>query len=139
LRSTQALADAENQPSTAFASARAAASHDPLSLEPLYLLSVLYQDSHNSRAARAELVKATQLQPDNPQPWLWRGQLDLATGQPRDAIGALSHVLALYLPVAPTRVAASEGIVEAQAQLTQRATAARTRARHRARKRRQRG
>ena len=43
LRSAQAMAAAENQPATAFASARAAASRDPLSIEPLYLLSVLYQ------------------------------------------------------------------------------------------------
>ena len=43
LRSVQAMAAAENQPATAFASARAAASRDPLSIEPLYQLSVLYQ------------------------------------------------------------------------------------------------
>ena len=83
LRSAQAMTDAENHPDTAFASARAAASRDPLSIEPLYMLSVLYQAANDARGARAELVKATQVQPENPQPWLWLGQLDFAHRTPR--------------------------------------------------------
>jgi hypothetical protein len=133
LRSAQAMTAAENQPATAFVNAHAAASRDPLSIQPLYLLSVLYQNSNDPRAARAELVKATQLQPDNPQPWLWLGQFDLATGHPADAIGALSHVMVLYQPVLPTRIAASEGIAQAQTQLAQRAARVTSQARHRAR------
>ena len=99
LRSAQAMTDAENHPATAFASARTAASRDPLSIEPLYLLSVLYQEANNPRAARAELVKATQLQTENPQPWLWLGQLeDLANGHPGHAIVAMQQVFGLNLP-----------------------------------------
>ena len=99
LRSAQAMADAENHPETAFASARAAASRDPLSIDPLYLLSELYQGPTTTPSARAELVKATQVQPDNPQSWLWLGQLDAGPGHPEAAIAELQHALSLDLPV----------------------------------------
>ncbi len=133
LRSVQAMAAAENQPATAFASARAAASRDPLSIEPLYQLSFLYQASNDPGAARAELVKATDLQPDNPQPWLWLGQLDLATGRPEDAIAAMNQVFVLNQPVDTTRLAANAVIVRAQAQIAQRAARVKSQARRRAR------
>jgi hypothetical protein len=133
LRSAQALTAAENQPARAFASARAAASRDPLSIEPLYLLSVLYQDDNDPGGARAELVKATQLQPQNPQPWLWLGQLELATGRPADAIAAMDQVFALNLPVDTTRLTASAAIAKAQGQIARRAARVKSRAQRRAR------
>jgi O-Antigen ligase len=133
LRSAQAMTDAENRPATAFVSARSAASRDPLSIEPLYLLSVLYQDDKDPSAARAELVKATQLQPQNPQPWLWLGQLELATRHPADAITAMTRVFALNQPVDTTRLTANAAIVKAQAQLARRAARVKTQGRRRAR------
>ncbi len=133
LRSVQAMADAENHPATAFASARTAASRNPLSIEPLSQLSVLYQEANEPRAARAELVKATQLQPQNPQPWLWLGQLDLANGHPSDALVAMQQVFALNLPVDTTRLTANAVIIKAQAQLAARAARVKSQARRRAR------
>jgi hypothetical protein len=133
LRSAQALAAAENQPATAFASARTAASRDPLAIEPLDLLSVLYRDANDPDAARAELVKATQLQPQNPQPWLWLGQLELATGHPKDAINAMLQVFGLNQPVDTTRLTANAVIIKAQAQLAARAARVNSLKRRRAR------
>ena len=52
LRSAQAMTAAENQPATAFASARAAASRDPLSIEPLYLLVHALPGGNNDPARR---------------------------------------------------------------------------------------
>ena len=66
-------------------------------------------------------MKATELQPENPQPWLWLGQLDLATGHPEDAIAAMNQVFVLNQPVDTTRLAARAVIVRAQAQIAQRA------------------
>jgi Flp pilus assembly protein TadD len=117
LRSAQAIADAENHPETAFASARAAVSRDPLSIEPLSLLSVLYQEAHNSAAARAELVKATQVQPENPQSWLRLGQLDYAGGRYRAAIAELQHGLSLDLPVSQDTITARTTIGLSNAQV----------------------
>ena len=124
LRSAQAMAHAENHPATAFASARAAASRDPLSIEPLYMLSALYQEAHDNASARAELVKAARLQPENPQSWLWLGQLDVADGRPGAAITELQRMLSLDLPVSQQTTAARGLIAQATAQLAQRRAAA---------------
>jgi hypothetical protein len=124
LRSAQAMADAENHPGTAFASARAAASRDPLSIEPLNLLSVLYQEAHDPAGARAELVKATQIQPDNPQSWLWLGQFDYTDGRYQAAISELEHALSLDLPITQDTFNARTTIQQATAQLAGRQAAA---------------
>jgi hypothetical protein len=124
LRSTQALNDAENNPARAFASARAAASNDPLAIEPRYLLSVLYQNANDPNSARAQLIKATQTQPQNPMPWLWLGQLNFQIGHPRDAIIAMSRVLALDHPLDNTSFTAHSVITAAGAQLAKREAAA---------------
>jgi cytochrome c-type biogenesis protein CcmH/NrfG len=125
LRSAQALADAENHPESAFASAQAAASRDPLSIEPLYLLSVLNQDTKNVAAARVQLVKATEVQPDNPQSWAWLGVLDFGRGRPREAIADMQRVLALDHPANdPNRLLANGIIDQATALLEQRQAAA---------------
>jgi hypothetical protein len=136
LRSAQALADAENRPAGAFASARTAASRDPLSLEPLYLLSVLYEQAKQPTAARAQLLKAADLQPDNPLPWLWLGQLDITNGRLPEALGAAGQVMVLNQPVDATRLAARGIILQARADLARRqAAAARARSRKRRRSR----
>jgi hypothetical protein len=124
LRSAQAMVDAENHPATAFASARAAVSRDPLSIEPLNMLSVLYQGANDNASARAELVKATQIQPGNPQSWLSLGKLDLAAGRPQAAITELRHALSLDLPPTPATDAARAEITQATAQIAQRRAAA---------------
>jgi hypothetical protein len=79
----------------AFTAARDAARADPVAIEPLQILSSLYSAVRDPVAARAQLVQATRRQPDNPQTWLWLGQFDRVTGQPRRAIGSLEHALAL--------------------------------------------
>jgi O-Antigen ligase len=127
LRSAQAMTDAENHPDTAFASARAAASRDPLSLEPLDMLSALYQGANDNTSARAELVKATQIQPENPQSWLSLGALDLAAGRPQTAITELQHALSLDLPPSGDTNTARAEITQARAQIAQRRAAAQKR------------
>lgn len=79
----------------ALADAHAAASSDPLSDQPLNQLAFLYESNGNLSAARAELTKATTLQPDNPEPWVWLGGFELRHHRPRPAIAAMTRVLAL--------------------------------------------
>jgi hypothetical protein len=124
LRSAQAMADAENHPQTAFASARAAADRDPLSIQPLYQLSVLYQGAGDSSSSRAELVKATQLQPENPQSWLWLGESDFAGGRPQAAIEELGRAFTLDRPVSPDTLTARGELDQASALLAHRRAAA---------------
>jgi len=124
MNSPKALSDAENSSQTAFASARTAASRDPLAIEPLYLLSVLYQGAHDKASARAELVKASQIQPENPQVWLWLGELDATTGRPEAAIAELRNALSLDLPVTPDTTNAQAALAHASAQLARRQAAA---------------
>jgi hypothetical protein len=117
LRSADALSaaysdDARGDPSAAFTEARDAADIDPVSITPLQILSSLYTAVGDSTAARAELVQATRLQPDNPQPWLWLGAYDLSRHQPRLAWTSLRRALALdrtdLETVAVARLARSE-------------------------------
>jgi hypothetical protein len=135
LRSAQALNAAVGGSGHAFADAQEAASRDPLSIEPRYLLSVLYQRADNAPAARAQLVKAAQIQPQNPLPWLWLGQLDLESGRPRDAITAMSLVLLYDVPINADTLLARSVITQATTQLNQRAAAAGATARVRSPKR----
>jgi hypothetical protein len=76
----------------AFADARAAASSDPLSYEPHFLLAQLYRSVNDDAAARAELVRATQIQPQNPITWLQLGNLQSQTGDWRQAITSMNRV-----------------------------------------------
>jgi hypothetical protein len=124
LRSAQAMADAENHPETAFASARAAASRDPLWLLPLYTLSELYQGANDNASARRELVKATQIQPDNPEPWLRLGGFDVTIRRPELAFYELNRGLSLDLPLSIQTQNARSQIAQAMAQLAQRKAAA---------------
>ena len=74
------------------------------------------------RRAR-ELVKATQIQPDNPRPWLWLGRLDFHAGRYRTP-SPTERVLALDQPTTRTTLTARSVIAEARAQLAQRPAAA---------------
>jgi hypothetical protein len=122
LRSADQVRAAENSTSNsaAFADAHAAAGTNPLSIEPLNLLSNLYQGIHDGPSARAELVKATRLQPDNPEPWTWLGSYALQTGDARGTLAAMNRVLALDHTPDPDTVTARAAIVQAQAMLAAR-------------------
>jgi cytochrome c-type biogenesis protein CcmH/NrfG len=137
LRSANALSTAEAATSNpvAFAAADSAAGSDPLSIEPLLELSSLYQGVKDNSAARAELVKATQRQPDNPEPWVWLGTFDLQTGELGEAISVMGHVLRLDHVTDTNTTEARSVISQAVAALAARQRAAppvarRARARH---------
>jgi O-antigen ligase len=63
--------------SQALASARAAVSADPLSVETLFTLSHIEAESGDAAGARATLAQAARLQPSNPQSWFELGRFDL--------------------------------------------------------------
>ncbi len=81
----------------AFTDARDAASRDPVSVQPLWLLAELYSRIGDEHAAHAELVKAITLQPDNPATWQQLGVYDVQHGQPHKALGVLEHAQRLDL------------------------------------------
>ncbi len=96
LSSTDSLTSAENAAANgnlgaAFSNARDAAGSDPLALEPLLVLSELYQRVRDDGAARAELVKGVQLQPDNFQSWYALGSFDLSRHEARLALASLER------------------------------------------------
>jgi hypothetical protein len=97
LHSAQQLSASETDRTTAqaFPAARAAASSDPLSTFPPSWLSQLYLRLGNAAQARAELVHARNLQPQNPSPWLVLAQFDQNHGRTQDAIAGYRHVLEL--------------------------------------------
>jgi O-Antigen ligase len=65
----------------ALADAQGAAASDPVSVDPLWELSAIYAAVHNPGMARQELVKATNIQPANPETWEQLGEFDLAQHQ----------------------------------------------------------
>ena len=79
----------------ALADARGAAESDPLSLDPLWELSAIYSALGNSSSSRAELVKATQIQPANAQAWQQLGSFDLQGHHPKLATSELQRALQL--------------------------------------------
>jgi hypothetical protein len=91
---TDAATTARSNPQ-AFADARSAASSDPLAYGPVFVLSALYERIHETAQARAELVDATALQPQNPVTWEQLGGFDLAAGKPRQAMAALGKAAVL--------------------------------------------
>lgn len=124
LRSAQAVTAAENpsvSTAAAFADARTAAGADPLSLQPLFELAALYQSIRDTPAARAELVRATQRQPDNADSWVSLARFDAQTGRPEAAIAEANRVLALDHTPDPNTQLANGLITQANAALAQRA------------------
>jgi tetratricopeptide (TPR) repeat protein len=86
----------------AFASARSAADYDPLSLQPLLILSSLYESENDLPAARSELVKGVNTQPDNYESWLALGTFDLNNEHnPERSLPSLRRAVALN-PTVPT-------------------------------------
>jgi len=98
--------------SAALADARSAADSDPVSVDPLWEQSAIYsalagttRDStlrgEYQASARGELVKATSLQPGNPQTWLQLGTFDLQAHQPKLALAELEKAHRLDLTSGP--------------------------------------
>lgn len=136
LRSAQDLSAAQSAASTsaAFTDGRAAASADPLAVPPLVQLSALYQSVSDESAGRAELTHATQVQPDDPDPWQWLAQFDLHRGAIRAARFDADRVLALdHTQDYDTEQAEAVLVQAAQrtAQVAQRRARASSRRRHR--------
>jgi hypothetical protein len=75
----------------AFRDARAAASDNPVSVEPLFELAALYRAAGNNAAAVSELRKAVALQPQNPRTWVTEGETLLALHRPDQALAALAR------------------------------------------------
>jgi hypothetical protein len=97
----------------AFRDARAAASDNPVSVEPLFELAALYRAAGNNAAAVAELRKAVALQPQNPRTWLTEGETLLALHRPDEALAALSR--ASRLDIGSLQIAADIKRAAAQA------------------------
>ncbi len=97
LHSAQEVDAAVTAPTNAeaFAHARSALASNPLSVAPLNELAALDQNLNLDMAARAELAKATQLQPRNPQTWSALTAFDLQRHDWRRAITDARHVLTL--------------------------------------------
>jgi tetratricopeptide (TPR) repeat protein len=79
----------------ALADARAAVAIDPVSADALATLSAVYAGLGDQIAARAEMVRATSLQPDNPATWIALGAFDLRHGRPVEALRSLRVALRL--------------------------------------------
>jgi hypothetical protein len=90
---------------TALTDARSAVAANPVSAEPLYLLSRIYAAKREPAQARTELRQATTLQPANPQTWLELGTYDLAQRRPAAAVAELQR--AQQLRPASERIAAA--------------------------------
>ena len=100
LRSADALsaslsAAASGDRAPAFTDARESARIDPVSIEPLQILSSLYLGAGDVTSARQELVDATQRQPENPESWLALGGFELQHGQIRRGYRSLLRTLRL--------------------------------------------
>ena len=80
--------------------AHAAAVENPLAIDPLFLLSVIYNGLGNSTQARHELVLATSRQPSNPQTWQELGCYDYAHHVPA-AAAEFHRMLGLQPAAAP--------------------------------------
>jgi hypothetical protein len=97
LRSADALSAASNEVNlgTALGDARSAAALDPLSTEPLFVLSALYSAGHDQAAALTELRRAVALQPNYAETWFELGDYQLHHQRPRAALAALNRALEL--------------------------------------------
>jgi O-Antigen ligase len=87
LRSADAASAAETAAyegngAVALSDARSAAAEDPVSVEPLFLLAVIYDQMGNRASARSELVQATSRQPANAATWQELGCFDYSHHDP---------------------------------------------------------
>jgi hypothetical protein len=103
LRSANAYADAvsalvRGNAGAALTDGRTAAASEPLDIQPLQLLSEVQLALGDPAAARAELLKATTLQPSNPDAWSALAAFDTAHGRAGAAAreSARVHTLSPY-------------------------------------------
>ena len=68
-------------------------------------------------------MKATQIQPENPQSWLRLAQLDYTNAHYKATIAELSRALSLDLPVSQDTINARTMVGQSQAQLNAQAAA----------------
>jgi O-Antigen ligase len=117
LHAAQQLTRSESASSTAaaFPLARSATSSDPLSIAPYPWLCGLDMDIHDRSAARAELVKARNLQPQNPVTWLNLGLFDFHHRQIAIAQPEFQRALDLDLTLDTTRITGISGVLQSQA------------------------
>jgi hypothetical protein len=117
LRSAQQLTRSEsaNTTAAAFSAARDAASTDPLSIEPLTRMSSLYVQLGDLTSARAELIKARNLQPENPTTWLNLGLFDFFHGHVARSLPEFIRTIELDRTPDTTRATATSGAQQAQA------------------------
>jgi O-Antigen ligase len=106
---------ARGDTAAAIADARTAASSDPLALEPRFELSALYSAAGRPADARAELVKAVRLQPENALSWQQLGLYDLDHHQPVSALASLRRAHLLDLTNYPTVAAIAQATAAAAA------------------------
>lgn len=81
----------------ALADARSATSSDPLAVTPLWTLSGIDMSLDDHAAALSELLAAVNLQPQNPQTWMFLGQYYLGAHMNRKAAAAFAHAHTLDL------------------------------------------
>src|SRR5206468_3780963 len=79
----------------AITDARAAADRDPVSIDPPLELAAIYGALGQPELARAQLVHATRIQPQNAQSWLALGEFELSQHQATRALYALRHAYQL--------------------------------------------
>jgi tetratricopeptide (TPR) repeat protein len=102
LRSSDADASAVNEllagrTGAALTDAQTAVSADPVSANALWELSEIHVATGDRAAARADLVRATSRQSENPETWQRLGEFDLRHGQPRLAVAELDRAVGLDL------------------------------------------
>ncbi len=102
LRSANANAEAvaafgAGNTSAAIDDARAAAAEDPVTVDPLIQLAVMYTAIGDNPAARDELLKAVRRQPENPQTWLQLGEFYLHLHRAAAALDPLERAKSLDL------------------------------------------
>jgi Tfp pilus assembly protein PilF len=100
----------------AFSDARAAASRDPVAVEPLWELAAIYSATGDQHDAHAQFVKALNLQPDNASTSRQLGFYNLQHHQPHKALGVLKKALSLDRSSYQTL----QAIQQAQAELARR-------------------
>jgi tetratricopeptide (TPR) repeat protein len=83
------------KPARAVALAKRARTVDPVSLDPLFAQALGEEIRGRIAAAAAVFEHATEVQPRNPQPWVWLGRLELDAGCPRRALRHLERFVEL--------------------------------------------
>ena len=87
----------------ALTDARRAQSSDPVSVDPLWLESAIYSSAGDQAAARRALIRATSVQPSNPETWTRLGCYDIKRGQNAAAGAELGRASSLLPGVTAIR------------------------------------